>query len=185
MISTYIYFLRHGEIKNPKQILYGRLPGFGLSDNGRLQVEKAAGSLLDKNIDLIYSSPLLRTRQSAEIVREKLGLSKVHFSKDLLEVDTALERKPLSYIHHNLGDNIFLSGGETIEQVLTRMLRFVRRITKRHQGKSIVVVSHGDPIMTILAKINNLPVTIDSIRPGKDKYIQKGQIFPVKINSNF
>lgn len=179
-MKTSIYFVRHGKVKNPKNILYGRLPGFPLDPVGKLQIEKTAKFLSDKNIDILYSSPLLRARQSAEIMKNKLNLP-LRFSKSLLEVRSSLEGKSFSDIQ-SINYNIFaFSGnkitGETIERVLKRMQKFISRITSLHKGRRIAIVSHGDPIMIVKAKVEGLPVKNASIRPGEKKYIQHGQVY--------
>lgn len=184
-MKTKIYFVRHGEVHNPEKIWYGRFPFYCLSVNGKLQIENTAEYLMDKNIDIIYSSPLLRTRQSAEILRRKLGLSKIHFSKEILEVKSSLQGQPEVYLA-SINYDIFASAGnkitgETLEDLSRRMQRFVTRVTKLHKGKRIIVVSHGDPIMIAKAKYAGLPVINNSIRPGGKDYIKPGEIYLLTI----
>ena len=186
-MKTYIYFVRHGEVNNPNGVCYQRLPGFDLTEKGRKQIEKTAGYLSGKEIEAIYASPLLRTRQSAGIIKNVLKLPAVYFSKDILEVKTSLQGKPLSYV--NSLYNVFpsktnLIKGETIEDIAKRMERFVLKIIKIHKGKNIVAVSHGDPIMITKALLKKLPLTIESIRPGKDKYIKLGGIYTAGLTTN-
>ncbi len=92
-MTTNIYLVRHGEVYNPKQIVYGRLPRFGLSEKGRVEIEKTAEFLSDKKIEAIYSSPLLRARQTAGIIQMRLKLPKIMLLKNLLEAKTSLEGK--------------------------------------------------------------------------------------------
>ncbi|HMM43059.1 MAG TPA: histidine phosphatase family protein, partial [Thermomicrobiales bacterium] len=65
---TTILFVRHTEVENPDGLLYGRLPGFRLSDAGRRHAERVAGAIAGRDIAAIYSSPLLRARQTAAII---------------------------------------------------------------------------------------------------------------------
>ena len=65
--QTSIFFVRHGHVYNPQKILYGRLPGFRLSDLGREQAQAAAVALRDIPLAAAFSSPQLRTRQTAAI----------------------------------------------------------------------------------------------------------------------
>ena len=68
-------FLRHGEVKNPKDILYYNIPGYKLSELGKSQAEHSAEVLSkDFEINQIISSPLLRARQTSEIVGNKLKM---------------------------------------------------------------------------------------------------------------
>src|ERR1700722_14455662 len=56
--STVVHLLRHGEVYNPGGILYGRLPGFHLSEDGRLMAKAATGFLAGRDVVLLRSSPL-------------------------------------------------------------------------------------------------------------------------------
>jgi len=69
-MQTAISFVRHGEVYNPDNIFYGRLSGFRLSDNGNYQAVQAAETLNGSQLAAIFSSPLLRARQTAgELVK--------------------------------------------------------------------------------------------------------------------
>lgn len=182
---TQIFFVRHGEVDNPDKILYGRLPGFPLSQNGRKQIAKTTQTLSKENISAIYSSPLLRTKKTAEIISEILHLP-INYSEEILEVRTSLQGKTLSYISaHFPKMNVYAAAknntsGETIEDIAKRMQKFIDRKIKKHKGKNIVVVTHGDPIMIVKAQIKGLPIEINSIRPIKG-YIQPGEIYMAKF----
>ena len=65
---TTIYFVRHGEYKNPDNIVPWRLPHFSLSEKGREDIKRDADYFKDKNIEVTYSSPVLRARQSAKVL---------------------------------------------------------------------------------------------------------------------
>lgn len=184
-MKTNIYFLRHGDVVNPKKIWYGRLSGFPLSKLGKTQMEKISGKLRSKKITIIYSSPQLRSSQSAEIIRQKLNLKKIHFSRKILEVKSSLQGELLSTLNKykffvfKSADNSVK--GETIIEMLRRMESFIKDILQKHQGKNIVAVSHGDPIMVVRAKYKGLPIVNDSIRPGSKGYIKKGEYYLLKI----
>lgn len=184
---TRIFFVRHGEVDNPDKVMYGRLPGFPLSQNGRNQITKTAQFLSEENISAIYSSPLLRTKQTAEIISEILYLP-INYSEEILEVRTSLQEKTFSYVAaHFPKMNVYISvknnpSDETIENIAKRMQKFVDKIIKKHKGKNIVVVGHGDPIMIFKANKEKLPMKIDSIRPIKG-YIKTGEIFLAEFNS--
>lgn len=183
---TRIFFVRHGEVDNPDKIMYGRLPGFPLSQNGRNQIAKTAQFLSKENISAIYSSPLLRTKQTAEIISEILYLP-INYSEEILEIRTSLQGKTFSYISDHFPKmNMYISVknnplDETIEDIVKRMQEFVDKIIKKHKGKKIIVVGHGDPIMILKAKIEGLPMEIDSLRPAKG-YIQLGGIYMAEFN---
>ena len=78
-------FLRHGEVQNDKDVFYANLPGFYLSSKGELQAKDAAIKIKKLfNIKKIISSPLLRARQTADIISEELKI-KVEVSQNIIE----------------------------------------------------------------------------------------------------
>jgi len=88
-LPTTIYLLRHGQVENPKRVVKERLPGFPLSEVGREEGKEIAQFLARKNISAVYYSPLLRTKQTAQIiaslVRSSLRRAQV-FSKLVLRL---------------------------------------------------------------------------------------------------
>lgn len=71
-----LHLVRHGEVENPESVLYGRLPGFALSDRGREMAEATALEFrgVDRSVTQLIASPLLRAQQSAAPIGEILGL---------------------------------------------------------------------------------------------------------------
>ena len=64
-----LFLVRHGEVFNPKQIIHGKIPGYFLSDKGCKDIQNIAEKLSENApFELIYASPIDRTRQSAEII---------------------------------------------------------------------------------------------------------------------
>lgn len=151
---TYIYLVRHGEVDNPEKIIYGELPGFKLSQRGRLQVKKLAVFFKDIKIDAIYSSPLLRSRQTAKSILTFHKKLKVYYSKSLIEVKnklwegkTWIERdKRLVDIYKNTPTKINTPGLESMESLEKRMSKKIDGILKQYERGNIVVISHADTI---------------------------------------
>ena len=158
---TTIHLVRHGEVHNPRGILYGRLPRFRLSVNGRRQA-RAAGRLLNgRPIDTLYSSPLLRARQTAREIQEQTGQSRVRVSSMLNEVCTAYEGLPGEDVDARNGD-IYTGTPACFEQpgdVVARTREFIRRMRKRHPGGRIVAVTHGDVITFMVLWAKDLALT--------------------------
>ncbi len=180
-VKTFIYFVRHGEVSNPRDIWYGRIPGVSLSNIGKKEIQQTAEFLSDKEIDIIFSSNLLRTKQSAEIVQKKLDLPEIIFSSDLLEVKSSFQGQSFD-IARSINYDIFASDhseftGETIENVSSRMGKFAAEISEKNNGQNIVAVSHGDPIMLISVLAQGLPIVNESIRPNDGTYIKTGEVF--------
>ena len=163
MNKTTIYFLRHGEVYNPNDILYGRLPKFPLSERGRKQIGNTAKELKNKHINYLYTSPLLRTRQTAQIIGRVLKL-RPKLSKLITEVKLIFEGVPLTEYREKIqpflySEKYVRKGQESVEEILKRMLQFLHIIIKKHPGKTIFIVSHGDPIMILRAFLSHVPFT--------------------------
>jgi len=151
-----LYLIRHGEVHNPRQILYGRLPRFRLSDSGRWQARECGKRLNGNGIDAIYSSPLLRARQTAEEIIRRCGPNKLHISSLLNEVYTAYEGRPGAEVDARRGD-IYTGVADVYEQpedIVRRALTFIRRVRSTASGGRVAAVTHGDVVtfMVLWAK---------------------------------
>ena len=167
MTETIISFVRHGEVHNPKKIFYGRLPRFGLSDLGREQAV-IAGDYLDSSLPpvaRIFTSPLLRTRQTAELVKERLNSPvPIQKTKLLLEVHTPHDGRPLAEMEARNWD-LYTGIGQEYEQpedIVQRTRRWVARIRRDFSGQHIVGVTHGDVVMYQLLWALNRPLSLES-----------------------
>src|SRR6202042_3163476 len=72
--TTVVHLLRHGEVENPAGIIYGRLPGYHLSANGRLMATAASDYFAERAVVTLFCSPLERAQETARPVAERLGL---------------------------------------------------------------------------------------------------------------
>lgn len=149
-IVTRLSFVRHGRVRNPQAVFYGRLPRFGLSERGLAEARAAAELLGGEPLAAVFSSPLLRARQTArEIARARAdSVGPVRLSRLLLEVKTPWEGMPSDAVRAR-ADDVYTGAGPGYEQpfdVLARMLRFVQRVRRRFPGKHTAAVTHGDPI---------------------------------------
>ncbi len=90
-----VHLLRHGEVHNPDRVLYGRLPGFGLSDLGASQAALAADFLRESPVVYLVSSPLERAQQTAAPLAEALGLA-IATDERLVEAANALEGRKVA-----------------------------------------------------------------------------------------
>ena len=159
---TRIYLVRHGEVYNPKNLCYGRLPRFGLSKTGVKQAEKLHKYFLSKKISKIYASPLLRSRQTAKIISG--GTVPLSFSKKIIEIDLRnFQGKDWDFAI-STRNNIKSKGkfpDETYQHVQDRVVSKIMQIAKRHPNENIVVVMHADPI--IAAKLYFENISIDKL----------------------
>lgn len=152
---TTIYLVRHCEYDNPEKVVPYRLPGFPLNAKGKKEARLIAEYFKGKKIAVIYSSPLLRAKQTAELIAFKLNL-KVRLDSLLLETKTPLQgmRREGFFRKYDFifgEDEHLKNGGETIEEINTRMKKFIGRILEKHPHQRVIVVSHGDPLMAYAA----------------------------------
>lgn len=90
-----MHLLRHGEVHNPDGVLYGRMPGFGLSDLGARQAVAAAEYLAKRPLGYLVSSPLERAQQTAVPLAELTGLP-VPLDERLIEAENRLEGRAVA-----------------------------------------------------------------------------------------
>ncbi|MFH0979449.1 MAG: histidine phosphatase family protein [Candidatus Roizmanbacteria bacterium] len=185
---TTIYFVRHGEYKN-FDIVANRLKGFPLSNEGRKQIEKIAVFFKGKNIKAIFSSPLLRTKQTAGILNKKINL-KIRISNLINEVDSPFKGSTRKYVLEeikNVYKNSFYieHNGETMISIYNRMKKFVNKVLKNYKNKRIIAVSHGDPIMIFLMRERKLKFNGDYsiFKKGKMEYIPPGGVVEINYNN--
>jgi broad specificity phosphatase PhoE len=151
---TTIHLVRHGRVENPKGVIYGRLPGFHLSEIGTRQAEAAALRLADSDIGALWASPLERAQETAQAVASHHQIEIVTDER-LTESRTTLEGAA-----HNIGT--FLrspkewfkfsnpwspSWGESFAEIRKRMLAAVHDATEAAQGREVVLVSHQTPVL--------------------------------------
>jgi broad specificity phosphatase PhoE len=154
---TVVHLLRHGEVHNPEKILYGRLPGFRLSDDGEAMAEKAAAWFTDKGVTYLASSPLERAQQTARPIAELLDLP-VQIDERLIEAGNAFEG-----LRVGVGDGVLRaprhwwklrnpfrpSWGEPYVEIAARMLAAAEAARDASRGAAAVLVSHQLPIWTL------------------------------------
>jgi probable phosphoglycerate mutase len=157
---THIHLVRHGHVHNPKQVFYGRLPRFRLSAKGIRQAREAARFLGDKPLSALYSSPLLRARQTACEMLAATGCCKVRISRLINEIRSPLEGRPWARIDVSATDMYADVSGtfETPRDVVERTSRFFRRIVKAFEGRRVAAVTHGDVIVFAFLWANGYPL---------------------------
>jgi broad specificity phosphatase PhoE len=162
---TDIYVVRHAHVHNPDDILYGRLPRFRLSELGLVQANKLAAFLAGRPIEAIYSSPLLRARQTAGTIAQGLPGVPVRRSSLILEVRTGYEGEPNSILQPGFSfyEPLVRETDESMEAVYARVSRFLRRIAQRHTGESVVAVTHADPIAIMRLGLLGLPFSVSNL----------------------
>ena len=157
MTRTVVHLLRHGEVHNPDGILYGRLPGFRLSDVGIRQAQLVAEYLGDHDVVHVAASPMLRAQQTAEPIAAWHGLDVVT-DEQLIEAGNMFEgtrvavgdgwlRDPRAW--PKLRNPFRPSWGEPYQEIAARMLAAVEAARDAARDHEAVLVSHQLPIWTV------------------------------------
>ena len=158
---TSLYFVRHGDVYNPQAVYYGRLPGFGLSEEGHRQAQAAADALRDKPLAAVFSSPLLRARETAESILKSHSSLTLRISQLLNEVYTPFDGCKYSEVAARNGD-VYTGVGPQYEQpldVLARSQQFVTIVRRRYVGQHVVAVTHGDVIALMTLWVKGVPMS--------------------------
>jgi broad specificity phosphatase PhoE len=151
-----VHLLRHGEVFNPDGILYGRLPGFRLSDDGARMAVDAAEALRGRDVVEVVSSPLQRAQETAKPIAAVFGLpittdDRLIEAANIFEGASALEdgawKAPENWKH--LRNPFQPSWGEPYRELAERMLAAVEDVRHRATGHEAVCVSHQLPIWTL------------------------------------
>ncbi|MCY4146220.1 MAG: histidine phosphatase family protein [Chloroflexi bacterium] len=145
-LKTTLYLLRHGEVHNPENILYGRLPGYRLSAAGKAQARAAGEWLADKAVCAIYCSPMQRAQETAAIIANYVSGSMPTIDPRINEVHTPHAGQPTAELAKG-GWDLYTGNQppyETPQVVLERVLDFFDLVRKRHAGKTAAAVGHGD-----------------------------------------
>lgn len=153
-MRTTVHLLRHGEVHNPDKVLYGRLPGYRLSELGHEMAQRAAQALASHDVTVVVASPLERAQQTAAPIAGVHGLNIVT-DENLIEAENVFEgervsvgdgvlRQPRAWRH--LYNPIRPSWGEPYAVLAARMRQAVADARDAARGHEAVLVSHQLPI---------------------------------------
>ncbi|HEY4500594.1 MAG TPA: histidine phosphatase family protein, partial [Candidatus Paceibacterota bacterium] len=196
--NTY-YAIRHGEAEsNAKGILSSRPENpHHLTKKGRVQVLEAAKWLKDKKIDIIFTSPFVRTRETAEIISKNIGLDPacVLTENAISELNVGIWEGTLfaefqrKFSQTDRFDMRF-ENGESYIDVKKRMGDFIYSLEKKYEGKNILIISHDSPLFLLVSAVGGL--TRDealNIRGAREHYADNAKPFalcftPLPHNEN-
>ncbi|WP_326550914.1 histidine phosphatase family protein [Micromonospora sp. NBC_01813] len=157
MKRTVVHVLRHGEVYNPGKILYGRLPGFKLSELGVQMAKAASQALADRDVVHVVASPLERAQETAEPIAAQFRLP-VSVDERLIESANWFEGQRVSPGDGSfrdprnwwvLRDPVTPSWGEAYTVIAERMFAAVHAARVAAEGHEAVCVSHQLPIWTL------------------------------------
>ncbi|OBG64284.1 histidine phosphatase family protein [Mycobacterium sp. E3339] len=155
--QTRVHVVRHGEVYNPSGVLYGRLPGFHLSDKGRAQAAAVADALAGRDVAAVIASPLQRAQETAEPIAAKHGVA-IDTDPDLIESANFFEGRRVGPGDGAWRDPRFWwqlrnpfrpSWGEPYAEIAARMTTAADKARARAAGREVVCVSHQLPVWTL------------------------------------
>jgi probable phosphomutase (TIGR03848 family) len=167
---TTVLLVRHGVTATTGIILPGRAPGLHLSERGVAQAEHVAVRLaeLPRKPVAIYVSPLERTRETAAPIAKALRL-RPKIDRGLLECDfglwtgkklNLLAKKPEWRAVQHAPSTFRFPEGESFTEMQLRMWTTLERIAAAHRNRTIVVVSHADPIKAAVTYAQGVPLDL-------------------------
>jgi broad specificity phosphatase PhoE len=168
-ISSTVHVLRHGEVHNPESILYGRQPGWRLSERGIAMAQAVADWSKELSLGAIHASPLERAQQTAAPIA-KLHNLEIKSDERLIEAANIFEGKPFG-----VGDGVLRqpsawrhlwnpwrpSWGEPYKEQIARMRAAIEHARLSAGGKDALVVSHQLPIWILRSSVEGRPMLHD------------------------
>ena len=157
MTKTTVHLVRHGEVYNPKKILYGRMPGYHLSSRGNSMAVATSKFFRGRDVVYLAASPLERAQETARPIAEVTGCE-VHTREDILEAGNTFEGlrtkgwrsqliNPIRWRH--MTNPLEPSWGEPYQEIFERMWSAVEDARNKAEGHEAVMVSHQLPIVMV------------------------------------
>ena len=149
-----VHLVRHGEVENPKGVIYGRLPGYHLSERGLRQARAAAERLEDRNIGAVWASPMERAQETAQPIADVHRLE-VATDERLNESLTKVEGVGSNWLSFLASPKHWWSfrnplkptWGESFSDIRDRMLSAIGAGLDDAAGRELVIVSHQTPVL--------------------------------------
>lgn len=163
---TRLVLVRHAVTSETGSVLTGRAPGVHLSERGREQAGATAERLAAAEVSAVYSSPIERTTETAEIIAGRHGLP-VTPLEDVTESDlgewtgetlSGLAKLDEWKVVQRVPSRFRFPGGESFVEMQSRTVRALDGVAADHPGGTAVVVSHADPIRAALAHYSGAPI---------------------------
>lgn len=159
-MKTRLIFVRHAEAEGNKTRRFHGWTDSGITEKGHLQAKRVAERLVSMDVDVIYSSSLKRTMQTASYISEALNLPVI--SSDMLKEinggdwedvpwEELQERWPDEYeVWENRPYEHRMPNGESMDEFQNRLINEVMRIIRLNEGRNILIVTHGTAIRAML-----------------------------------
>ena len=184
-LKNIYYLLRHGRNIHQtdlKDICYGwpddEIP-CELDEAGIREVTLSGLKLKDCDINLIYSSDILRTKQTAQIVASILGINEIKFNQKLRDLNWGVfaggpKKDALGFYEGKNRMTDRPEKGESWGDLQKRVVEFLEELESKYEGKNILIVSHGDPILFLEAFANDWD--LEDIFINRKNMIKTGEL---------
>ncbi|MFZ3057661.1 MAG: histidine phosphatase family protein [Minisyncoccales bacterium] len=165
------FFLRHGQNNHQAEnngIIYNwpdGNPPYYLTEQGKEEAKRAGETLKKDKIDCLFSSDILRCRETAKIVAEIINydITKIIYDVRLRDLNWGAFGGKTKEEYWNFYNNdrikafdIAIPGGESWNQCQERMIKLFNEIEEEFEGKNILIVSHGDPLWLLEGYIRGI-----------------------------
>ena len=166
-----IFVMRHATPHNPQGVVYGDLPGFPLSDKGKRQAKEAGEFLSNIKLDLVVTSPLERTSETAHVVTDlNDGDPKIIVENDLKDINFGVYQGKLKvsdkekdrerYWKEQLEET---NGFESPLKIKDRVIDLFKSIIDSHPDDSVLFVSHAGPMAFLFQTLKGNELKPDAI----------------------
>ena len=188
--NTY-HVIRHGQAENNTLgILSSKADvPHHLTEKGRETVEESAKLLKKQNFDLVFVSPFVRTRETAEILKNKLGWKDeiIHIDERIGELNTGDwdGRKVADFVNEYKHDERFErkpNNGENYVDIKKRVGDFIYDLENKYSGKNILIVSHETPIFLLISACRGLDRKQSLELRGQNEFINNAEIMSVDFS---
>ena len=166
--ETQIYFLRHGQTDNNRE---GRMQGrvdIPLNETGRAQARCVARRLKSISFDAVYSSPLRRAVETAQIVTG-LPTQEINIEPRAIELGFGIwdnrlhaelekETEQFDILWDETDKYVPPQGAEPLEDLMTRVHAMLQELAARHAGGRILVTTHGGVQQAVFTIVERRPL---------------------------
>ncbi|MBB2900720.1 broad specificity phosphatase PhoE [Kineococcus radiotolerans] len=166
---TTVHLVRHGEVFNPDRVLYGRLPGFRLSERGQAMATRLGEFFADRDVASVTASPLQRAQETAAPIARTHGLP-LGTEPRIIEAGNRFEGHRVTEgrgsirdprVWPRLWNPVQPSWGEPYEQQVARVSAVVRDARDTFPGRESVLVSHQLPVWVTRLRAEGRPLVHD------------------------
>jgi broad specificity phosphatase PhoE len=194
---TRFLLIRHADHAAIGHYLAGRAPGLHLSELGRRQVDAVVAALRAVRLTAVVSSPLERTRETAEPISRDHAL-KLTIVDDVTEFEVGdwtgrkfadLDGDPAWPRFNELRSVTRPPAGELMVEVQARSIAAILRLYEQYPGGTVAVVFHGDVIRAVLLYLLGMPIDLLhrlEISPARISIIEidSGQVRVLQVNGD-